>query len=302
MLKKIIKEIKGYTLVELVLTMALMGILLGAIAKISSVPIQAYIDTLRRADLVDSAEMAIRRMGRDIQRAIPNSVRTKASGSVQALELLNTIEGKQYRAQGPAINSLDFTAADTDFDVWGPFQYVNLANLSYRVVIYNTGAINGSNFDSPIAGTNVYSTSNAPVTSTVPPPGTHVITPTSLVVTLSNPTGSTGHVNISGTGWQFAFPSPKQRMYITDGPVSYLCDTSAGTLTRYWGYTIAGVQPTSFAGGVQSALLASNVSACTFTYLQGSVNRNGVAILRITLTSKGESVTLINEVSVRNVP
>lgn len=292
----------GFTLIELVLTMTLTTILFSVVALFMSAPIRSYTDTVRRIALADAAEAALQRMGRDIQRAVPNSIRVKSSGAVQALEMVNVVEGRRYRAQGPSGSALNFNAAATDFDVWGNFQYANLATTSYRVIIYNTGAINGGNFDSPVAGENVYSTSNAPVTSVNPPPGAHVITPVGRIVTLTNPTATTGHVNIGGGGWQFAFTSPAQRLYLSDGPVSYVCDPTAGTLTRYSAYSLSDAQPTSFPGSASSALVANSVSSCTFNYLQGSPNRNGLAILRITLSQSGESVTLIHQVSVSNVP
>ena len=54
------------------------------------------------------------------------------------------------------------------------------------------------------------------------------------------------------------------------GPVSYLCDTAAGTLTRYSGYAIASAQPASAAAltaaGATAALVAADVARCQFTY------------------------------------
>lgn len=295
-------ENQGFTLIELVLTMTLMTILFSVVAIFMSAPIRSYTDTVRRIALTDAAESALQRMRRDIQRAVPNSIRVKSSGAIQALEMVNVVEGKRYRAQGPANSALDFNTADTDFDVWGNFQYASLTNSSYRIIIYNTGAINGGSFDSPVAGQNIYTTATAPASSVVPPPGTHVITPPGRAITLTNPTATSGHVNIGGGGWQFAFTSPGQRLYLSDGPVSYLCDPTAGTLTRYSGYTISDVQPTSFSGGTSSALVTNSVAGCTFTYVQGAPNRNDLAILRITLTQSGESITLIHQVSVSNVP
>jgi MSHA biogenesis protein MshO len=293
---------KGFTLIELVITMTIVSILSFVIALFFSTPIRSYTEIVRRLRLVDAAEMALRRMGRDIHHAVPNSVRVKMNGSSQMIEMVNIVEGVRYRAQGSATNALDFTRAVADFDIWGNFHYADITHTGYRLVIYNTGAINGSNFDAPVAGVNVYNTLNTPVGSVIPPVGAHVITPPGRAITLSNPTNLTGHINIGGGGWQFAFASPQQRLFLTDGPISYICDPTAGIMTRYSGYPISTVQPTSFAGNVSGALLTKHVSSCTFSYLQGSSARNALVIIRLSLTEGGETITLMHQIEVNNLP
>jgi len=304
MIQKSIKQrmCSGFTLIELVITMVLISILFSVVALFIVTPVRSYTDTLRRLDLVDSAELSLRRIRRDIHSAIPNSIRVKTSDGKQYIEMVNTVEGVRYRAQGSVGSALDFNSIDTDFDIWGNFLFADLSNTRYRLIIYNTGAVNAGNFDSPIAGVNVYSTVTAPIGSVVPPAGTSVITPAGRTITLSNPSNLLGHVNISGGGWQFAFASPQQRLFISDGPVTYVCDPVAGTIFRYSGYTITNIQPTSFANDVQKAQLTNQVSACTFNYQQGAYNRNALVLMQITLTNRGESVTLMHQVGVTNIP
>jgi MSHA biogenesis protein MshO len=292
---------KGFTLIELVITMSMVTVLAMVVGLFSATPIRSYISIVKRVQLVDSAELALRRMGRDIHHAIPNSIRTKVSGTKQAIEMVNIVEGVRYRAQGPAANALNFTTQDTDFDIWGNFNYADITKTGYRLVIYNTGAVYGNNFDSPIPGANVYSTANAAIGSVIPPPGSHVITPVGRIITLTNPIGA-GHINIGGGGWQFAFTSPQQKLFITDGPVSYVCDSSTGIITRYSGYSMTDVQPISFADSTPSAALSNHVSACTFSYLQGSSARNAMVVMRISLTDGGETITLMHQIEINNTP
>jgi MSHA biogenesis protein MshO len=95
-------------------------------------------------------------------------------------------------------------------------------------------------------------------------------------------------------------------VYLVSGPVSYLCDTSAGTLTRYAGYAILATQPTSAAAltaaGASSGLVATNVSACQFTYSTGVAQRDGVASLDLQLSNNGQSVQLLHQVHLVNTP
>ena len=197
-------------------------------------------------------------MARDIQRSVPNSLRISTSGSSVALEMVNIVEGMRYR-QNPSPGStqpfLDFSKTTTTFDTVQPFQYA-LSNPTClinacRIVIYNTGATTNGNSNNPAPGANVYSTAVAPAcatpgtTSCNPPPGSVTITPSATTTTLSN-SGPGGEGNILfNTPVQFAFTSPRQRLYVVDTPVSYICTPAAsgGSLTRYEGYAINPTQP-----------------------------------------------------------
>ena len=65
----------GFTMIELIIVIALTGILAVAIAKLIRVPINAYDSQAKRAALADEAHTVIKKMKRDIQGSLPNSVR-----------------------------------------------------------------------------------------------------------------------------------------------------------------------------------------------------------------------------------
>ena len=96
------------------------------------------------------------------------------------------------------------------------------------------------------------------------------------------------------------------------GPVSYVCTPGAvnaagdgtGTLTRISGagYGITALQACPPAGGT-AALLANNVTACTFVYTPvGATARNALVSLQIAITRSNETVSLYHEVHVSNAP
>ena len=87
------RNARGFTLVELTITIVLSTIVIGFMAVFIAGPVASYNDQTRRAELVDLAENSLRRISRDIRRALPNSVRLNVSGSVMALELLSTVDG-----------------------------------------------------------------------------------------------------------------------------------------------------------------------------------------------------------------
>jgi MSHA biogenesis protein MshO len=291
---------RGFTLVELVITIAVSSVVVAFMAMFIVTPMTIYTSQTRRAMLVDAADGALRFIGRDLRAALPNSVRVSASGSVSALELLATVDGARYQDSGPLSNpalGLDFTAQDGAFATTVPFTQLPLplpwTSNAYYLSIYNVG----------VPGADAYQTQAANVPN--------VITPVGTTITIS--AGATANQNLVTLNppFQFAFGSPGQRVFLVSGPVSYLCDTAAATLTRYSGYTIASTQPASAAAlnaamltaaGASAALVASNVAGCQFVLSAGTVHRNGLATLTLQIARSGESVQLLHQVEVVNAP
>ena len=286
------------TLIEMIVTLVLIGIVGAAFAVFLGPAAKSFQAQTQRATLVDAAESALRRMARDIRIALPNSVRITNTGSGFALEMVPTVDGGRYCATGLADCSgasqlLDFSAADTDFDVLGCFRDAGFLGASgtsnYRLAIGNTG-------------NEVYS--GAPA----------VITPATTTVTLSTGgtcgVGTNRHHVALGAAFLFGEPSPRQRVFVIQAsaaPLTYLCDTTAKTLTRYsGGYGFQASQPTTaaaLAAASSIAIVASNVSACSVTSTTSNVQNTGIVILSLSLTDAvgaGETVTLVHEAPLDN--
>ena len=253
------KKSQGFTLVELVLVIVIVGILATMSADIITLPINSYLALERRTALVDSAEATLNRMQRDIRRALPNSIRITGANT---LELLHTTDGGYYRAQKASDGSgniFEFTSTDTTVDVLGDLNTPPTGAL----VVYNLG----------IAGADAYAGDN--------------------ITTLTNASTVS---SLSFNAKQFPFPSPLQRFFIVDTPITYKC--LGAQLLRYEGYTIA---MTPVLGS--AALQADKIAACNFSYDVGTATRSGLMTLAITLTdSAGESVQLLQQVHVDNAP
>jgi MSHA biogenesis protein MshO len=280
---------RGFTLIELVITITVGSIVVAFMALFIVMPMNAYSTQTQQAALVDAADSALRFMARDLRSALPNSVRVTSGGTVTALELLATADGARYQDGGPVANPalvLDFTAADGAFATTVPFTQLTLpwSSSSYYLSIYNVG----------VPGANAYQNP------------TNVITPPGTTITIA--AGATANQNLVtlSPAFQFAFGSPGKRVYLVSGPVSYLCDTAAATLTRYSGYTIASAQPASAAAlsaaGATAALVAAHVANCQFTLTAGTAERNALATLSLQISQNGQSVQLLNEVQVVNTP
>ncbi|HEY8886865.1 MAG TPA: prepilin-type N-terminal cleavage/methylation domain-containing protein [Gallionella sp.] len=285
---------KGFTLVEMIMVIVITGIIGGMVAVFLKAPIQQYMDVSRRADMTDIADTALRRIGRDLRLALPNSVRVDPSGHY--IEFLPTTGGGRYRAAAApsgvsagcvslAGDVLDFTAADTCFEVLGAMP-VPAVNVGDQIVVYNLG----------IPGASAY-TGNASATDnrrTVSVVGTHTLSITSA--------------------FSLPFDSPSHRFQVITTPVSYVCD-GAGTLWRYWGYAIQDVQTKTDSIAELDALvspatatrgkaqLATNVSSCNFSYNANVVaQRSGLVTMNLGITESGETVTLYSATHVSNMP
>ena len=279
----------GFTLIELVVTLVISTIVIAFVSLFISGPVQGFTDQARRVRLVDAVDAALERIGRDVRRSLPNSVRTTSSGGVTALEMLSTVDGARYRAQPPGGDEqiLDFAAADDEWNVLGPFTQVAkpFSSASHYLAVYNVG----------VPGADAYALAN-------------VITPDGTTIDISAD-GATGEDRVTlDTPFRFAYPSPTQRIFLVDGPVTYLCDTVAGTLLRYQGYDIAANQSAVdshgelLASGATATLMANQVDGCAFTYASGTAERAGLVSLQITVRAQGESVSLLSQIHVDNVP
>jgi len=279
----------GFTLVELVVTMTVSVIVVAFGAMFVSLPVLGFNDQARRVGLVDSADSALQRISRDVRRALPNSLRVANVGGVSVLEVLSTTDGARYRSDAPgsADQILDFSVADAAFNVIGPFSQIAkpFSSTTHHLAIYNVGVV----------GADAYELAN-------------VMTPTGTQIDIAvDAFPGEDRVNLS-PAFRFAFGSPTQRVFLVDGPISYVCDSLAGTLTRYSGYTIAPNHSDRdsaaelLAAGASASLVAAQITACGFSYSTGTAERAGMVTMEISVGEQGETISLLTQVHVDNVP
>lgn len=280
----------GFTLVEMVMVITIIGIIGAIVAVFIKAPVDAYFDSARRAALTDVADTAVRRMARDLRKALPNSVRNPND---QCIEFIPTKTGGRYRTGGDSSgggNPLDFSAADAGFNMLGlnsalPANQQIAANDV--VVVYNLG----------IPGSDAYVSTGGSIN-------------TAAVTSVVSGTGTLGNETYIGiTSRQFPLPSGSNRFHVVPGGekiVSFLC--SGGTLWRKANYTYpnsvadTAACSTSIAGGGTIARLANNAT-CTFVYNGSDLQRNGLVQMTLSLTdASGETVSQYHEVHVDNSP
>jgi len=280
---------RGFTLVEMVAVIVITGILGGMVAIFISGPVQGYVDSARRADMTDSADVALRRMARDIRTAVPNSVRLPVPAGSAYIEFLPTKAGGRYRAQdcipSCAGDILDFTIADTSFDILGSAISLlrgDTDDTSDQIVIGSTTQNGNPPYDKTFAGNGI----RRP---------------------FKGVTGTWSNVQILGVQFPVAAELPSHRFDVVSGAqqaVTYACENvgltngdGTGMLRRYWSY---GFNPAQVAPPLvgSSAILADKIGSCNIVY---DPTQQLVSIT-LGITRSNDSVSLYQEIHVSNAP
>jgi prepilin-type N-terminal cleavage/methylation domain-containing protein len=270
----------GFTLVELVVAIAISAVVVVFAALFIAAPVDAYEAQSRRHLLLADASAVWPRMQQDLRRALPNSVRARRNGSFMTLEMLTVVGHARYMAT-PDDN---FRVAGTGrgiFDDYGTGTIFRDVHLSVN------------NLGTP--GADAYALAGS-------------MTPVIDVRVLPNgPPGSgIARLNLSTPANFTAGHSPQHKIYVVTGAVSYLCDESQGTLRRYTQYTIAANQaardePADFAGA-SSELVSQGLATCHFQHSAPGGNRPQTVAVHLTTTRDNETVRLMHTLSTEYVP
>jgi len=288
---KIKKEI-GFTLVELIVVIAVTAILAAGGVMFIRNPLQSYLDIETRAALTDLADGALRRMSRGIERALPNSVRvagTCTGTSDCMVEYVAIQNAGRYRAEVGTLNPLylphsaadplDFNANTDSFDVLGP-SIGACSPCTNELVIFNLG----------VEGADVYEGSNRRTISSI----------------ATDTTWTESKISFTGSS-PFPFQSPASRFYIVSKPTTFACDMTNNKLLRYDGYAFQASQPatiTSLAtatGTWNTTLLADKLSYCKITY-QTTNQRMSILSIALAFSNNDANVRLMHQVRVINSP
>lgn len=293
---------RGFTLVEMIMVITITGIIGGMVAMFIRAPVQGYVDSARRAEMTDIADTALRRLGRDLRTAVPNSVRVPNPASSAYIEFLPTEDGGRYRARpaggaggcdavaGNTLgDALNFDEADSCFEVIGtgiPLFRGADDEHSDQIIIGSTQSEGNLPYIATAAGV------RRPYTGT---------------------TGTQTAISIAQVQFPVSAELEGRRFEVVPGEqqaVTYAClnlDTDAngdgtGTLTRFWSYGFNDTQAAPAAlAAPSSAILVDTVSECSFVY-DTSNQRNSLVAVTLTITRGNESVRLYHEIHVNNIP
>jgi MSHA biogenesis protein MshO len=249
---------RGFTLVEMIVSITLIGILAMVMVPMLQLPMASYQDAARRADTTADLDLAVGKLRADLAQALPGSLRSRQVGNRWMLEFLTVRAQGRYRngttatatarcsaaCSGTAKSNdqLEFGAcAESCFTSLGPLEPATYAPVSGNGDAVMVNAIENDPYAIGAMSLLTGFASSAPNSLD----GARLQMPAKVM--------------------QAVKPSPTQRFYIVAStPVSYVCDPGTGRLTRVWGYARQAVQPTSFAAAVPSAPLALTVRGCAF--------------------------------------
>lgn len=234
----------GFTLMEMVVSLVVLGLLAVVMLPLLNLPLNAYLDAQRRIELHAQMDLIRSKLTDDLQNAVPGSLRVSQVGVVYRLEYLEIHAVGRYRtdAAGPPFCSA--FPANTCRTTLGPLNVMPGAAVAVNV---DYVAIVGAFFDPYRASPNA-SLSRLTARSTVAAPT---------------------YEGIRYTANVFPNPSPSSRIYVVS-PVTYECNPTTRRLTRYWGYNVTPIQPNAFGAGVSNARLSNSVSGtCIFSVTPG---------------------------------
>ena len=259
---------QGFTLVELVVTIVLIGILGTGVASFIGNTTKGMVDTAERSQVANIALLVSEQLSRHLRDALPNSVRISADGS--CIEYMPVYAGTDYLNAPVLVSSNQFEVA--------PFGQIpvgfNFAARSLRVAIY------------PVSLTGLYA------------PGTNsVISPT--VSQLSAGSTPNAHTLQLSASHQFPEDSPSKRLFLVEQPVMFCFQ--GGLLIRYHDYGYNSSFSTS--GLSNQTVYGSKVYAGQFAYVPSNLKRNAVVNISFEVRGKDNLVQVVNqEVQIRNVP
>lgn len=256
----------GFTLVEMILVIVVLGILATATSSYLGLGARMYAESSDRDRLLSQSRFAVERLVRELRNVIPNSVRVDASGNcIEFMPLLNA---------GRYVSIPVTPTVGTTIDIFSvmPTTEWNVQADDY-LTIYPTNP-------------------------------THIYDPaSSRTVRLTSAT-NTNPIQFSFVSRSFPVSSPSNRLYIFRSPVSY-CVVGA-QLYRYSDYNLQLNQPVaaSLSNGVLMAEGLNNpVNVPYFVFDRAVLSRNSVVHLFLSFGSGFNDDLFFNqEVHIPNVP
>ena len=260
-------KIRGFTLIEMVVSIILLGIVGLFSGEVIRQSLVLYSDVEARSLLIQQGRFATERLRREIREAVPNSVITNSTGS--CVEFF------------PIVNSGIYT---------------NLPTTSPSNTLRALPLIDAGEKGDRIT---VYPTSNFQLRD-------NIVLTDSQVAILENdidfsPSLSSTMIDIELTSsMTFGNNSPANRFYIYSQPVAFCI--VGGELTRYDGY---GVDRTLEPGDTtlgQGVTLIDGLLSVNFVAQEAQLQRNGLVKIELTLANNGEVIRFDDDALVYNTP
>ncbi|MCW8832307.1 MAG: prepilin-type N-terminal cleavage/methylation domain-containing protein [Colwellia sp.] len=272
-----IKPTKGFTLIELILVIIILGVMSVGIAGFITLTTQTYLNVSKRDELLANARFVVERLNREIRNAVPNSVRVDNNTIMQCIEFIPVVASTTYIdipvQPEPARDNITVIEFPNSGGI-APYRCDDCGDL---VMVY------------PLSDSEIYD-DHTDATGKVFALAS--FTPTVL---------DTWEMTISNGDVNFTEDSPTERMYIANEQISYC--VFAGQIFRY----------NNSIGGSQSlppqspVLMAENLAPfdenlLPFEILPATLTRNALVKTRLHFTQDNEDYVFENDIHIVNVP
>jgi MSHA biogenesis protein MshO len=263
---------KGFTLIEFIVAMVLLGILAVGISSFLQFGSQMYSDASARDQILSSARFAIERLNRELRGALPNSARITTN---ECLEFM-PIQSSAIYVDIPV--SPD--AASDEVTIVPASTTVSITDvITYNAIVY------------PTSSDDVYLESNNkfyPIDSAI----------------YSADEDNDPHRLFLEADVLFADESTTSRVYFVDDSVMYCIEGSDddNSLIRYdvTSHNIITGDPEGLSNRAVMAEYLKDDSA--FSTIGANLQRNSIVSIRLYFTRQYEEILFENEVQVPNVP
>ena len=260
----------GFTLIEMVVTIVIIGILGVGISSFIGNTTKGMVDTAERSQVATIAWLVSERLSRSLRHALPNSIRISTDS--RCLEYIPIYAGTDYL-------SVPLTVSANQFEV-APFSNIangfNFATQPMRVAVY------------PNTTTGLYTLTTASMISSSVSQLSAGATINAQTITLS-------------ANHQFPLGSPSNRLFLVTQPNMY-CFRN-GLLVHYRDYGYNAVFTDSSTDLSNETVMGSRLNQGTFNYTPPTLQRNAVVVINFNVLGDDSLVQSVNqEVQIRNVP
>lgn len=280
----------GFTLIELVIVIVILGIVVVGLSGFIRNGMSIYTDVVERDQILNDSRFFVERLNRELRQAVPNSARTESFGNTQCLEFVPALWTSFYTSLSVSSNNgLDSSAQGTIVEVAdNPFGY----QLTSRA----SGVAGDFAFVYPLTSTHIYE-----VESTASEPRRREILSCTEATSgdgdcnTDDEPNNTATLGLSGAFFQ---DSPASRMYFARNSTTY-CALDNGQVWRYQ-TEIAATQLLPSSGGV--LMVEGLTNTAPFRVDNPTFDRNGIINVLLSFDRNDETVDYNLEIGVPNVP